>query len=254
MVIRLPVSGLPSGLLQLEGEQLSGTQELQGRLAWMGVERSLLAAPLRAPGSQWERLFSRRDSQDEKYGDQISADPGGALEVDAGNRAREQKEEEVEEGDEERQKLEPQRAFRHLCLRHVLMREFPKENDVPRTHRPQLYGEEQQEWSHFKNGQKAAGSRPSHWNPWQEYPDVANQITVLVIELQQLRRVCRTGGSPDSLEDMEARDWLERAALLKHCVGVMENNEARLAALRREVAEMKQGKVMDQVAFQRKEL
>lgn len=34
----------------------------------------------------------------------------GALEVDAGDRAREQKEEELEEGDEERQKLEPQRV------------------------------------------------------------------------------------------------------------------------------------------------
>nr|XP_023676682.1 uncharacterized protein LOC111848709 isoform X1 [Paramormyrops kingsleyae] len=242
---------------QLEGEQLSGAQELQGRLAWMGVERRLLATPLRAPGSQWERLLPRRDPQDEKTGNHISADPG-ALEVDTGDRAREQKEEEVEEGDEERQKLEPQRAFRQLDLRQVLMREFPEEKDVPRTHSPQLYGQEQQAWSHFQfraqNGQKAAGSRPSHWNPWQEYPDVANQIIALVIELQQLRRVCRKGGSPDSPEDMEARDWLERAALLKHCVGIMEHNEARLAALRREVSEMKQGGVMDQVAFQRKDL
>ncbi|XP_023676683.2 uncharacterized protein [Paramormyrops kingsleyae] len=119
---------------QLEGEQLSGAQELQGRLAWMGVERRLLATPLRAPGSQWERLLPRRDPQDEKTGNHISADPG-ALEVDAGDRAREQKEEEVEEGDEERQKLEPQRAFRQLDLRQVLMREFPEENDVPRISR-----------------------------------------------------------------------------------------------------------------------
>lgn len=49
-------------------------------------------------------------------------------------------------------------------------------------------------------------------------PHTSFQITALVIGLQQLRRACRKEGSPDSPEDMEARDWLERAALLKVCL------------------------------------
>ncbi|CAB1337324.1 unnamed protein product, partial [Coregonus sp. 'balchen'] len=57
-----------------------------------------------------------------------------------------------------------------------------------------------------------------------------NQMTALVIELQELRRVCKETSStrPVSPKDQRAREWLERAALIKDCVGELERNSERL--------------------------
>ncbi|KAJ8269329.1 hypothetical protein COCON_G00119360 [Conger conger] len=86
--------------------------------------------------------------------------------------------------------------------------------------------------SRLCTGEVETASKKCHrWQPWKDDPLSANQITALVIELQKLRRVSRASWEvpdPADLGDQQAREWLERAKLLKDCVRRMEMNEERL--------------------------
>ncbi|XP_035600376.1 coiled-coil domain-containing protein 88B-like isoform X1 [Oncorhynchus keta] len=59
-----------------------------------------------------------------------------------------------------------------------------------------------------QKGEKGMGL-VDRWNPWQHEPIEANQMTALVIELQQLRTACEeTSTLPVSPKDQRAREWL----------------------------------------------
>ncbi|XP_014067541.1 uncharacterized protein [Salmo salar] len=60
-----------------------------------------------------------------------------------------------------------------------------------------------------QDGEKGLGL-VDRWNPWQHEPIEANQMTALVIELQQLRTACEETSStlPVSPKDQRAREWM----------------------------------------------
>ncbi|KAJ8397831.1 hypothetical protein AAFF_G00435200 [Aldrovandia affinis] len=128
-------------------------------------------------------------------------------------------------------------------MEHVLTGEVARpaehHSGTPRTHHDILEGRS----SWLSQGGEETASRVL--DPWQDDPLSANQITALVIELQQLRRVSgaprEVPGSPGDSQ-ARARDWLERSRLLKECVKQMEGNEGRLEALgRRRSGEVRRG-------------
>ncbi|XP_035280552.1 uncharacterized protein LOC118231129 isoform X1 [Anguilla anguilla] len=79
-------------------------------------------------------------------------------------------------------------------------------------------------WLHGGEEETAASKKCNQWDLWKDDPLSANQITALVIELQQLRRASEASWEVSDLAhpgDPQARDWLERVGLLKECVRQM---------------------------------
>lgn len=168
----------------------------RGATSLMESDRCLLRVLLAAPGTEREELLQQGDLA---TGRRRSSAFGSAWETDVEDSEKSEglREESTayEMGEvEEEERVQGKDLSVDLRL---------KIHEVPLS-KPGLQIKEENQ-----DGEKGLGL-VDRWNPWQHEPIEANQMTALVIELQQLRTACEETSStlPVSPKDQRAREWM----------------------------------------------